>query len=1075
MAEKLLEHTAKETAAGAENQERRARARRSLFWAYASVAFVLLVLLALALAALGVGWRATQLREDAENQQRRAALAERRAESELEKTYLAQARGHRFGSTLARREATLEIVRRAAALQPTVELRDEAVAALALTDFQLESSTAISPEVRSLTFSPDLLTIAEGMTNGEIVIRRLSDGAEISRLPPAAGGIPAEQGRVVLLEFSRDGARLSARYLGGAQVVWDLVRKKTLLVYDADKVRHTAAQARFSSDGKFVAGPVHTPVAGQGVLEVETGRLVASFPNIPASRHTAVRPGAPEFAVNDGQRIVVINWEKQEEVAEFEFPAGCRHLQWSDDGKYLGIAGNLLEAHVWDYAERKRHVLPNHHGDVHTILFDPRGELVATSANDGQVRLWELSGGRLLGVENGRALRIGPDGRIGMEKTEEGRLTVHRIGPSPVYQRWRGPALQVKDLQAMDISPEGDCAATGVAGVGLRLWNLRQPGSSPDWHDYPGIASVCFHPATSALLIGRSDGRPLSHDWRQASHDGRRLPGPATPVLPMEDVRRHLLALTNDGQRIAGVNLDSGDIAAANMSDTKELFVIKEKFNTLARGSGSARGSGMLSFSPDKRWLACGAFGGITICDSSTGEPVKKVDPVQGAVQFSPDGRWLVSAHTERLQLVRTSDWQTAWEKKDLPRYAAATAAFSPDGNLVAAPDSAITVAVWDTATGRRLCSLEAPEAVPVTVLRWSADGSRLVCGLRDQNLEAWEIGALGRELSLLGLGWDSPLAVAAPPALPDAPNFPFMPLAAGVLVTGGGAAAITILTLRRHRRLIAEIVHSDALALQRELDLETARELNHLKNTFVSMVSHEFRTPLAVILSSAELLSNHLDRLSPERRAQQLASIRGSTLRMAQLVDDVLLLGKVEGGRMTFTPAPLPLREFCATLVDEALSATSRRCPIVLTFAEDLPETILADESLLRHVFSNLLSNAAKYSPEGSPAHLTVEKTAPDTLTFCITDKGIGIPAADLPRLFQPFQRAGNVGQISGTGLGLMIAKRCAELHGGTLDVASTAGEGTTVTVTLKVQTSPRASASVGFRGEIDQPSPRI
>jgi signal transduction histidine kinase len=153
-------------------------------------------------------------------------------------------------------------------------------------------------------------------------------------------------------------------------------------------------------------------------------------------------------------------------------------------------------------------------------------------------------------------------------------------------------------------------------------------------------------------------------------------------------------------------------------------------------------------------------------------------------------------------------------------------------------------------------------------------------------------------------------------------------------------------------------------------------------------------------------------------------------------------------------------LSGFCATLVDEALSATSRRCPIELSCADDLPETILADESLLRHVFSNLLSNAAKYSPEGSPAHLTVEKTAPDTLTFRITDKGIGIPAADLPRLFQPFQRAGNVGRISGTGLGLMIAKRCAELHGGTLEVTSIVDEGTTVTVTLKVQSLPRSDS---------------
>ncbi|HEX2749293.1 MAG TPA: hypothetical protein VHM91_14895, partial [Verrucomicrobiales bacterium] len=407
MPEESIQHSEREAAAGAENRERRARARRSLLRAYAAVAFVLLVLLALALAALGVGWRATQLREDAETQQRRAEQAEQRAESELEKTYLAEARGQRFGTTLARREATLDIVRRAAARHPGMELRDEAVAALALTGFPLESSSAISPEVRSLTFAPDLLSSAEGMANGDIVIRRLSDGVEISRLTRAAAGISENQGGVLMMEFSRDGTRLVSRYFAGGLVVWDLPGKKALMLHDTDKPHHPASACRFSSDGKYVVGPIYTPAEGQGVLEVATGKLVASFPKFPPFRHVAVRPGAPVFAVNDGERIVVINWETQTEEAAFPYSAGCRHLQWSYDGKRLGIAGNLLEAHVWDYETRKLHVFPNHYGDVHTILFDPGGELLCTSAGDGQVRLWDLRTGRLLGVENGRGIRLG--------------------------------------------------------------------------------------------------------------------------------------------------------------------------------------------------------------------------------------------------------------------------------------------------------------------------------------------------------------------------------------------------------------------------------------------------------------------------------------------------------------------------------------------------------------------------------------------------------------------------------------------------------------------------------------------
>ena len=103
-----------------------------------------------------------------------------------------------------------------------------------------------------------------------------------------------------------------------------------------------------------------------------------------------------------------------------------------------------------------------------------------------------------------------------------------------------------------------------------------------------------------------------------------------------------------------------------------------------------------------------------------------------------------------------------------------------------------------------------------------------------------------------------------------------------------------------------------------------------------------------------------------------------------------------------------------------------------------------------MRHIFSNLLSNAAKYSPEGAEDKLSVEPEI-GSLIFKVTDQGIGIPAADVPHLFEPFHRAKNVGQVSGTGLGLMITKRCVELHGGSIAVSSTVGEGTTVEVRLK------------------------
>lgn len=122
-------------------------------------------------------------------------------------------------------------------------------------------------------------------------------------------------------------------------------------------------------------------------------------------------------------------------------------------------------------------------------------------------------------------------------------------------------------------------------------------------------------------------------------------------------------------------------------------------------------------------------------------------------------------------------------------------------------------------------------------------------------------------------------------------------------------------------------------------------------------------------------------------------------------------------------------------------------RCPIQLHIGSDLEDKALADPALLRHIFSNLISNAVKYSPEGSSVDFTITRAG--TLAICtVKDRGIGIPEPDRARLFEAFHRASNVGQRSGTGLGLVIVKRCVDLHGGSIVVDSIERAGTTVTL---------------------------
>jgi signal transduction histidine kinase len=229
---------------------------------------------------------------------------------------------------------------------------------------------------------------------------------------------------------------------------------------------------------------------------------------------------------------------------------------------------------------------------------------------------------------------------------------------------------------------------------------------------------------------------------------------------------------------------------------------------------------------------------------------------------------------------------------------------------------------------------------------------------------------------------------------------------------------------------------------------LEVEKELSQLRSRFVSMVSHEFRTPLGIIMSAAEILRKYADRLTPERRVEHLQEISDATKHMSGMMEQVLLLGRVESGRVAFRPTPLDLAALCRKLADEQFSAANGRCPIQFS-AGTLNGAAAGDEGLLRQIFTNLLSNAVKYSPAGSAVEFSLEQSKQDAV-FTVRDHGIGIPAAEATRLFTAFHRCANVGEIPGTGLGLLIVKRCVELHGGQITFESREGNGTTFTVRL-------------------------
>jgi signal transduction histidine kinase len=267
----------------------------------------------------------------------------------------------------------------------------------------------------------------------------------------------------------------------------------------------------------------------------------------------------------------------------------------------------------------------------------------------------------------------------------------------------------------------------------------------------------------------------------------------------------------------------------------------------------------------------------------------------------------------------------------------------------------------------------------------------------------------------------------------------------------------VTIQSLRRtiyhaieRSQILKRLKDSEAAILQ---SLHQEKELNQLKSTFISMVSHEFRNPLTTLELTSHLLQDLNQRLTPEKKAKYFERMNTTIHKMTQLLDEVMLLGKTEVGQWPCEPIALNLENFCRELTESMQLGDNYQHPIIFNCQGNCTQ-VKMDECLLQHILSNIISNALKYSPQGKEVRFDLIGQD-NTVIFRIQDEGIGIPEKERNRLFETFSRCSNVGQIEGTGLGLAIVKRYVDSYGGQIQIDSEVNVGTTVTVSLPLFTS--------------------
>lgn len=269
-------------------------------------------------------------------------------------------------------------------------------------------------------------------------------------------------------------------------------------------------------------------------------------------------------------------------------------------------------------------------------------------------------------------------------------------------------------------------------------------------------------------------------------------------------------------------------------------------------------------------------------------------------------------------------------------------------------------------------------------------------------------------------------------------------------LVVSASFGILAIVSLFLYQQMIKR---QQAEALQAKLVGE--KEVSEVKLKFFSMVSHEFRTPLSVILGSSQLLTEGSDIWSEERRQKTYHRIQSSAKLMTRLLTNILTLTRAEAGKLDCHPEPLDLEAFCLNLVEEKQLSTAH-CPIqfVINISSKQTYPVRLDANLLYSVLNNLLENAMKYSTFDQPVLLKT-MIEPESVIFQVQDHGVGISLEEQEKIYDLFYRGQNVRAIAGTGLGLAVVKKCVELHQGKISIASEVGQGTTFTVQIPLTTA--------------------
>jgi eukaryotic-like serine/threonine-protein kinase len=739
---------------------------------------------ALILGLIGVTWQWLRAEDNAATAQDNLGKANKAGEQlrdQLWQSFFDQAQARTYSRQAGQRYKALEAVREAAQIRRTPELRDLAIACLALTDIRVgkEWEGALD-KANPLAVDPSFDRYARREKQGYISVRSIADDQELFPLPyPKAG-------THVGLRFSPDGKYLAAMdYQASLLTMWTLESRSV-----AWKQPFRSHAFGFTPDSRQMV--IGRNDGSLDLIDLATGALERSLGKGPPPCRVAVSPDGKRLASshfggvlpNEAGILQVRDLAGGAVLMTKQEPLPPIHgLAWHPYDPDLLAAGGCGIS-LWDVRTKElRAKLPGQAGPTVAVAFSHRGDVLASRGwGDTSVRLWDPWTGRQLVKMTPAAIEFSPDDRRLAYAMMGSKIGLLDVEVSREYRTLAGHAkIGEGTYLDMDISPDGRLLAVGsVSGPsnGIHLWDLAT-GRMLRYLPVGPTYAVRFDRQGRGLLSGHDRGVAF---WPMRSADETtreigpprwlRVPGPCAHLAVSGDGRR--LACAHWNSRGSIVELAAGPAAQAasptwpDWDGLSALFGGGDKRLPLSHG-----GLLNVALSADGRWAVTGTHHGenVIVWDAVTGERIKTLPARWSSdAAFSPDGKWLVTAVAEEYRIYETESWQL---RHRLPRTVGGDSpgpmAFSHDSQVLAIVVAEHTVQLIHPATARVLANLEPPDGAGDLPgkLRFSPDGSQLaVCTSNLRTVHVWDLRLIGKRLAELGLDWSVPAAPAEPAEL---------------------------------------------------------------------------------------------------------------------------------------------------------------------------------------------------------------------------------------------------------------------------------------------------------------------